>query len=318
MIKTISNPMAALLLGTLIAAASNTDLARGMQTERVYLSGQGPSDAVEWDFYCSSGRRSGEWTTIPVPSNWEQHGFGGYDYGHVPADEKQDEVGTYKTTFMVPKEWEKRIVRLVFEGSMTETSIKVNGQAVGAPHLGGYLPFSFPLNADNHFRKGQMPPLLRYGEENVTAKRWLGGGPYRIWANRLQGPQFGLWANDYNDTIPGVTWDYPAFKGVFGDVDWMSLDLSTGQTLQIDPQTLADVGVLRPDNLKDAGIKGDTPLGSRKAKWYYPESGGLFLFHKVPAVGTKFRSAAGLGPQSEPQRLHETIKGQVVFLRGSF
>jgi beta-galactosidase/beta-glucuronidase len=192
------NRLATSLLGILIAATANTGLAAGMQTERVYLSGKGPSDSVEWDFYCSSGRKSGEWTTIPVPSNWEQHGFGGYDYGHVPADEKHDEIGTYRSNFTVPKEWENRYVRLVFEGSMTETSIKVNGQAVGAPHLGGYLPFSVPLNASNHFRKGQMPPVLRYGEENeleVTVSKkpsnrsldlaerkgdyWVFGGIYR-------------------------------------------------------------------------------------------------------------------------------------------
>jgi hypothetical protein len=173
-------------------------MATGVHAERIYLSGKGPSDAIEWDFHCSSGRRSGEWMKIPVPSNWEQHGFGGYDYGHVPADEKHDEVGTYKTTFMVPKEWRNKVVRLVFEGSMTETSIKVNGQPVGAPHLGGYLPFSYLLNADNHFRKGQLSPAIKYGEMNelevIVSKRpsnlsldlaersadyWVFGGIYR-------------------------------------------------------------------------------------------------------------------------------------------
>lgn len=29
--------------------------ASGMAAERIYLSGKGPSDAVEWGFYCSSG-----------------------------------------------------------------------------------------------------------------------------------------------------------------------------------------------------------------------------------------------------------------------
>ena len=52
-------------------------MATGVHAERISLSGKGPSDAIEWDFHCSSGRRSGEWTKIPVPSNWEQHGFGG-------------------------------------------------------------------------------------------------------------------------------------------------------------------------------------------------------------------------------------------------
>ena len=50
-------------------------------TERHYLSGHGPEDAVAWDFTVTAGRRAGEKATIPVPSNWEQHGFGGYDYG---------------------------------------------------------------------------------------------------------------------------------------------------------------------------------------------------------------------------------------------
>lgn len=101
---------------TLSPLMAGEDESRGT---RIYLSVKGPSDAVEWGFHCPSGRRSGEWGKIPVPSNWEQHGFGGYDYGHVPADEKHDEVGTYRTTFQVPEEWKNKVVRLVFEGSMT-------------------------------------------------------------------------------------------------------------------------------------------------------------------------------------------------------
>jgi hypothetical protein len=186
------------ILMILMAATSSIASAMGAQTERIYISGKGPSDAVEWDFHCSSGRRSGEWTKIPVPSNWEQHGFGGYDYGHVPSEEKHDEVGTYRTTFKVPEDWKNKVVRLVFEGSMTETSVRVNGQAVGSAHLGGYLPFTVPLNGYNHFREGQMSPVLRYGELNeleVTVSKkpsnlsldlaerqgdyWVFGGIYR-------------------------------------------------------------------------------------------------------------------------------------------
>jgi hypothetical protein len=162
--------------------------------ERIYLSGQGPSDAVGWDFHCSSGRQSGEWTRIPVPSNWEQHGFGGYDYGHVSPEEKHDEVGTYKTTFQVPASWRDQYVRLVFEGAMTETSIKVNGIPVGTPNQGGYLPFRYPLNSPQAYANN----CLKYGEVNElevrVAKRpsnasldvaersadyWVFGGIYR-------------------------------------------------------------------------------------------------------------------------------------------
>ena len=52
----------------------------GVQTEKVYLSGRGCDDMVEWDFMCTGGNRSGEWTKIGVPSCWELQGFGTYQY----------------------------------------------------------------------------------------------------------------------------------------------------------------------------------------------------------------------------------------------
>ena len=46
------------------------------ETQTVYLSGQGKDDPVPWEFFCTAGRNSGQWTTIGVPSNWELQGFG--------------------------------------------------------------------------------------------------------------------------------------------------------------------------------------------------------------------------------------------------
>ena len=172
-----------------VFAAEKAENGAGRHTMmRIYLSGKGPADAVQWDFICSAGRNSGSWTTIPVPSNWEQHGFGGYNYGHDHPDKKHAETGTYRTTFHVPEAWSSRHVRLVFEGSMTETSIKVNGKPVGAPNVGGYLPFRYVLTKS----------CLKYGEENVLevevkkkpdnhsldiaerkADYWVFGGIYR-------------------------------------------------------------------------------------------------------------------------------------------
>jgi hypothetical protein len=51
-------------------------------TEIVYLSGTDAANTVDWEFFCTDGRNSGEWKTIPVPSNWELQGFGTYNYGH--------------------------------------------------------------------------------------------------------------------------------------------------------------------------------------------------------------------------------------------
>lgn len=45
-----------------------------------YFSETDKDHRVLWDFYCTGGRNSGKWTKIAVPSNWEQQGFGTYNY----------------------------------------------------------------------------------------------------------------------------------------------------------------------------------------------------------------------------------------------
>ena len=65
---------------------------------------------VRWDFMVTGGRRSGAWSTIPVPSNWELHGFGTYKYGGPPP--RPTEEGRYGRSFEVPSAWRgKRDVR---------------------------------------------------------------------------------------------------------------------------------------------------------------------------------------------------------------
>lgn len=112
------------------------------KTERQYLSGHGPKDALPWEFSVTAGRRAGEWSTIPVPSNWEQHGFGTYNYGAAPD---QPERGLYRMRFAVPTAWKGHPLRLVFEGVMTDASVKVNGVAAGPTHIGGFYRFSFDI-----------------------------------------------------------------------------------------------------------------------------------------------------------------------------
>jgi hypothetical protein len=152
------------LLLTLLAFAFPILAAAAPQTERHYLSGTGSHDAVPWDFFCTGGRNSGFWTTIAVPSCWEQQGFGTYDYGvefkpskRMPEQPKApDESGLYRRTFDVPAAWQGRHVRLVFEGVLTDTEVKVNGQSAGPTHQGSFYRFSYDVSG-----------LLRYGAANL-------------------------------------------------------------------------------------------------------------------------------------------------------
>ena len=76
--------------------------------ERIYLSGTGSDDTRTWDFYCSEGMDSGRWSSIEVPSQWEQQGFGAYTYGRFYLDKNagpSSETGLYRYSFNVPDEW---------------------------------------------------------------------------------------------------------------------------------------------------------------------------------------------------------------------
>lgn len=128
------------------------------RTEVKYLSGTGKDDTVNWEFQCTRGRNSGQWTTIPVPSNWELQGFGTYHYGN----EKEDslETGLYRHQFAVPANWQQKRIFIVFDGSMTDTEVKINGQLAGPVHQGAYYRFRY-----------EITPLLRVGQPNQLEVR---------------------------------------------------------------------------------------------------------------------------------------------------
>ncbi len=113
------------------------------ETQVMYLSGRGKDDPVTWDFFCTGGRNSGEWTTIGVPSNWELQGFGGYNYGHDRP--KHNEQGKYRRKFTVPDDWSGKRIFIVFEGVMTDAEVRVNGKSAGPKHQGGFYRFKYEI-----------------------------------------------------------------------------------------------------------------------------------------------------------------------------
>lgn len=173
----------------LIFTAFLATTARGaspIETSRHYLSGTDKDSDVRWDFMCTSGRNSGKWTKIKVPSCWETQGFGTYYYGWEEP-ENSTETGHYRHRFRAAKEWRGKSVSIVFEGSMTDTEVRINGKKAGATHEGGFYRFSYDISG-----------LLDYGKTNtleVSVKKcpanpsvyraerqtdfWLFGGIYR-------------------------------------------------------------------------------------------------------------------------------------------
>ncbi|UCG47010.1 MAG: hypothetical protein JSU94_16105 [Phycisphaerales bacterium] len=157
----------------------------GQETQIRYLSGKGKDDPVRWEFFCTGGMNSGKWTTIGVPSNWELQGFGSYNYGH--DKNKASEQGKYRHSLTVPDNWREKRVFIVFEGSMTDTEVWINGRSAGPKHQGGFYRFKYDIT-----------DKVRFGGENVleatvskvssdasveaaerAADYWVFGGIYR-------------------------------------------------------------------------------------------------------------------------------------------
>lgn len=126
------------------------------ETQKVYLSGTGNDNTVQWDFYCTAGRNSGKWTKIAVPSNWELQGFGKYDYGFAKDSVRGKESGLYKHEFNVPAAWKGLKVNIVFDGSMTDTEVKINGKPAGPVHQGAFYVFRYDISS-----------LINYGGSNL-------------------------------------------------------------------------------------------------------------------------------------------------------
>ena len=183
------NPMR-FILPALICFLIHSIGANAQETIVQYLSGKGRLDQVEWDFFCSDGRNSGKWTTIKVPSNWELENFGTYNYGHDHKNQAikyGKEYGLYKHEFAVPQDWQGKTIQIVFEGAMTDTEVKINGQSAGEKHQGGFYRFQYDISdlveygGDNllEVKVSKFSSNESINEAERYADYWIFGGIYR-------------------------------------------------------------------------------------------------------------------------------------------
>jgi hypothetical protein len=184
-----------LLISALFLCLAISGLSR--DTERQYLSGRGKDDPVPWRFSCTEGRQSGYWTNLPVPSNWECFGFGSLSY-HRDVTNAPVEQGRYEREFQVPGRWADRRVFLVFDGVMTDVSVRVNGQPAGPTHQGGFYRFKYELTPLLRFgRPNQLEVVVDKKSANASVNQaerkgdyWMFGGIFRpVWLE-AQPPQF--------------------------------------------------------------------------------------------------------------------------------
>lgn len=157
------------------------------ETEILYLSGTGVDNTIDWEFFCTEGRQSGEWSTIQVPSNWELHGFGKYNYGLDKDSIRGKEKGLYRYAFKIPESWNDKSINIVFQGAMTDTEVKVNGQSAGPVHQGAFYQFSYPIGNLVSFNEENLLEVTvsKHSSDNSVNKAeryadyWIFGGIFR-------------------------------------------------------------------------------------------------------------------------------------------
>ena len=115
------------------------------------------------------------WDQIPVPGNWQMHGYGRPNYSNVaypypvdpPRVPQDNPVGLYRRPFTLPAGWAaaRQQVFLTFEGVNSAFYVWVNGQRVGYSQ-GAHLPSEFNLT-----------PYLQPGENLLAVQvfQWSDG-----------------------------------------------------------------------------------------------------------------------------------------------
>jgi hypothetical protein len=164
----------------------------GQEKEIQYLSGTDNIHTVNWDFFCTEGRKSGQWTTIQVPSCWEQQGFGAYNYGRDYKTYGKnfrfaEEKGQYRHSFNIPAAWKNKEIFIVFEGAMTDAEVKINGRAAGPVHQGAFYRFKYNISNKLLFGKSnklEVTVSKMSADESVNnaerlADYWIFGGIFR-------------------------------------------------------------------------------------------------------------------------------------------
>ena len=164
---------------------------------------QAPTDFFHTDFFHTDFDDSA-WPLIDVPSNWEMQGYGtpifvNIKYPWTPNPPKIDipnPVGTYRTTFDVPDQWQGRHVLLGFGSITGYARIWVNGREVGMTKA-SKTPAEFDVT--DHIRRGA-------NQLAVQVYRWHDGSYMEdqdMW--RLTGIERDVYLQAYR---PMSVWDF--------------------------------------------------------------------------------------------------------------
>ncbi|MEO6914543.1 MAG: glycoside hydrolase family 2 TIM barrel-domain containing protein, partial [Chitinophagaceae bacterium] len=173
----------------------------------------------------------------------------------------------------------------VIEASYTGTG-SMKATWTFSPGMPAKLSYNYTLRGEADF----IGIGMNYPEEKITGIKWLGRGPYRVWKNRMQGMQFGVFQKNYNNTVTGESWVYPEFKGYHANLNWVVIGNKEKPFTIYCENEGSFLQLLKPAKPRDASNDNTSPP--------FPTS-SLGFMYAIPPIGTKFQGAERLGPGSQ-------------------
>lgn len=140
---------------------------------------------TNWKFSLSDNEESKSlsfndksWRNVTIPHDWSMESdfkadaAMGNEGGYLPAG-----TGWYRKVLNMPKAWEGKTVKLVFDGVYQDSKVYVNGDSVGS-HFYGYTPFVVDIT--KQLKVGNNVVAVRVDNSKQKNCRWYSGsGIYR-------------------------------------------------------------------------------------------------------------------------------------------
>ncbi|TCC91783.1 glycoside hydrolase family 2 [Pedobacter frigiditerrae] len=168
------------------------------------------------------------------------------------------------------------------------------------------LDYEYAANRfDQQLGYNFMGITFNYPEQLVKGAEFMGNGPERVYKNRMDGAEFGLWKKEYNDGITGEKFDYPEFKGYHGPFYWVKLANSEADFTVYTANQNVFLQLFKPAYAKAT---------RESVKAAFP-AGDLGFMNAIAPIGTKFQKPEFLGPTSQQniQLNYDSFKGTLWF-----
>ena len=105
----------------------------------------------------------------------------------------------------------------------------------------------------------------------------------------MRGNTLNIWHKKYNNTSTGESYIYPEFKGYHANLYWAEIENRVKDFVVVSASENLFLRLFTPE--KHVGDERNTAMN-------FPE-GDISFLQAIPAIGTKFKRADQLGPQSQ-------------------